>query len=65
MKYIGEKKFQIIPDNNLRVWLFVNILSMRESQLENRVGNVITGTNLISFKNQDNKYFHEFLASQY
>ena len=40
----SEKCEDKIPDNNLTVWLFVNMLSMRESQLENRVGNVITGT---------------------
>ena len=39
-KYIwwSEKCEDNIPNTNLTVWLFVNILSMGESQLENRVG---------------------------
>ena len=35
---------------------------MRESQLENRVGNVITRDEN-SRNNQDNKNFHEFLVN--
>ena len=55
------------PDIRLSLWLFVKILSISESQVENLVGSVITGTktaDITSLKNQDNVNFHESLASQ-